>query len=186
MVKVALQIKANLENVDELKTSHPNFAFFFKIKCTNCGEESEKWHDLNESEKYHEDSRSHGFSLFMKCKMCSRENSIDVIPDTNGEKFVILNPILKYSKKILISPAASYLADDSGKFKSIVTLDCRGIEPTAFDPRNGWIVKSAENGLVFEDVDLSADGNDWCEYDTKNNNTVAIYEFQSQFVKLRK
>lgn len=84
MVKVALQIRATLENVDELRTSQ-NFTFFFKVKCTNCGEESGKWHDLNATEKFHEDDRSKGFSLYIKCKMCSRENSIDIIPGTNGK-----------------------------------------------------------------------------------------------------
>lgn len=87
MVKVALQIRATLDNVDELRTSYPDFTFYFKVKCTNCGEESDKWHDLNETDKFQEDnnSRTKGFSLYMKCKMCSRENSIDIIPESNGE-----------------------------------------------------------------------------------------------------
>lgn len=53
-----------------------------------------------------------------------------------------------------------------------------------FSPRAGWIVKSADNGQKFEDVDLSDD--DWVEYDTKNNVSVGIYEFESNFIKLKK
>ncbi len=86
MVKIGLQIKATLENIDEIKTSHPGYTFFIKIKCSNCGEESEKWHDLTEEETTNEDSRNpKGFNFYMKCKLCSRENSIDILEGTNGE-----------------------------------------------------------------------------------------------------
>lgn len=88
MVKIGLQIRSTLENIDELKTSHPDYSFFIKLKCTNCGEESTKWHDLSESERVNEDSRNpNGFNFFMKCKLCSRENSIDIVDGSNGSKF---------------------------------------------------------------------------------------------------
>lgn len=85
MVKIALQIKATLENVEELRTGHPSYAFFIKIKCSNCGEESDKWHDLTEDETTNADTRNpDGSHFYMKCKLCSRENSIDILPGTNG------------------------------------------------------------------------------------------------------
>lgn len=85
-MKIGLQISAIFENVDELKTSHPDYAFFVKIKCSNCGEQSEKWHDLTESERTNEDSRNpNGFNFYMKCKLCSRENSIDIVEGSNGK-----------------------------------------------------------------------------------------------------
>lgn len=79
---------------------------------------------------------------------------------------------------------AAYTADDAGNYKTIVVFDCRGVEPFEFSPRAGWIVQSAENGQSFEDVDLSDD--DWVEYDQKNKNSVGVYEFASQFIKLKK
>jgi Eukaryotic protein of unknown function (DUF866) len=79
---------------------------------------------------------------------------------------------------------ATYTAEDSGKFKTIAVFDARGIEPTEFSAQKGWIVKAAEGGQTFEDVDLSED--DWVEYDQKNKTSIGIYEFQSQFVKLKK
>lgn len=105
MGKIGLQICATLENVDELKTCHPDYSFFLKIKCSNCGEESNKWHDLTESEKTDQDSRwdwwqcswkyirnpsllcrnPDGFNFYAKCKLCNRENSMDVLPGTNGK-----------------------------------------------------------------------------------------------------
>ncbi|EDW47690.1 UPF0587 protein CG4646 [Drosophila sechellia] len=163
MVRVGLQISATLENVDKLETCHPEYSFFLKLKCTNCGEKSEKWHDITESERVQQDSRNAaGFNFFMKCKMCSRENSVDIVEKSN----------------------APYTADDSGAFKTIVVFECRGAEPVEFSPRIGWRVSSAENGQQFEEVDLSED--DWVEYDQKNNNSVGIYEFASKFIKLKK
>ncbi|XP_013117365.1 UPF0587 protein CG4646 [Stomoxys calcitrans] len=163
MVRVGLQISANLENIEELKTCHPDYSFFVKLTCTNCGETSDKWHDITESERTQQDSRNpDGFNFYMKCKMCSRENSIDIVEKSN----------------------VAYTQEDSGKFKTIVVFDCRGSEPVEFSPRVGWIVKSAENGQTFENVDLSED--DWVDYDEKNSNSVGIYEFASKFIKLKK
>lgn len=86
MVKIGLQIRAILENIDELSTCHPQYQFFFKLKCSNCGEVSDKWHDLTEDERVHEDSRNpKGFHYYAKCKMCSRENSMDIVEGTNGK-----------------------------------------------------------------------------------------------------
>lgn len=86
MVKIGLQIKATLENIDEIKTNHPNYPFFLKLKCSNCGEQRREWHDLTECEKVNEDSRnSNGFNFFMKCRLCSRENSIDIVEGSNSK-----------------------------------------------------------------------------------------------------
>lgn len=88
MVKIGLQISATLENVEELKTCHPNYSFFLKLKCSNCGETSDKWHDVTESDKVNEDSRNPlGFNFFAKCKLCNRENTVDILEGTNGSRF---------------------------------------------------------------------------------------------------
>lgn len=71
-----------------------------------------------------------------------------------------------------------YTNDDQGNFKSIATFDCRGIEPVAFQPSEGWIVK-CESGKMFENVDLSE--KEWVEYDEKSKNSVGIYEFEHKF-----
>lgn len=148
MVKIGLQIRATLENVDELKTNHPDYSFFFKIKCTNCGEQSDKWHDLTESERVNEDSRNpNGFNFYMKCKLCSRENSIDIIEGSNG-KYQLANGMQIAHKNVVdvlflfwILILVAYTADDAGKYKTIVSFDCRGVEPVEFSPRSGWSIK---------------------------------------------
>lgn len=62
--------------------------------------------------------------------MCSRENTIDIVEDSTDV----------------------YVEDNTGKFKSIVTFDCRGIEPIDFDPREGFVVKSFNNGKYFRNL----------------------------------
>lgn len=83
MVKISLEINANLDNIDEIKTEHPNYTFFIKIKCTNCGEISDKWHSICENEKTDDSKNPKGSNFFMKCKLCSRENTIDIIEGSN-------------------------------------------------------------------------------------------------------
>lgn len=84
MVKISLQIKANLENIDELYTIHPNYNFLLKIKCLSCGEVSDKWHDVTESQTYPTKMGKSEVHYLAKCKLCSRENSLDIIPGSNG------------------------------------------------------------------------------------------------------
>lgn len=85
MVRVALQICANLENIEEIKAAHPDYVYLIKVLCTNCGEKSDRWHDISESLRTNQDSRNpKGFNFYMKCKMCGRENSIDIVEKSNG------------------------------------------------------------------------------------------------------
>lgn len=84
MVKIGLQIKANLEHIDELYTNHPNYTFLLKLKCLNCGEVSEKWHGITESETFPTKVGKSETHYLAKCKLCGRENSLDIIAGTNG------------------------------------------------------------------------------------------------------
>lgn len=161
MVKISLQISLALENIESFQTSK-GFCYFLKLKCGSCGEMDDIWHDICEDEKMKQDTRNaKGYNLVIRCKLCSRENSMDVIEGSQ----------------------CAYTEDDAGKFKSIVSFDCRGVEPVDFDPRSGFIVKCIENGQTFEEVEIE-DG-DWTEYDDKNKNSVSISEFKSQFIKVK-
>lgn len=86
MVKIALQIKATFENIEKLSTSHPNFRFFLKLKCLNCGESSDKWHDVSESVTVQTARSETNFQA--KCKLCSRENSMDIVAGSNGKEIL--------------------------------------------------------------------------------------------------
>lgn len=106
MVKISLQISCAFENVESLKAG-PECSYFLKIRCNNCGESDGKFHpvDINETfgngeswqnfllsvknsqfDKISSDSRNEKGSHFMqKCKMCSRENSLEIVEGSQGE-----------------------------------------------------------------------------------------------------
>lgn len=101
--------------------------------------------------------------------------------------YIKFNYPLSYNQRSLIKrniePAGTYTADDQGQFKNIVIFECRGLEPVEFSPGEGWIAKISESNKVFEDVDLSE--KEWVDYDDNIKQSVGIYEFESQFIKMK-
>ena len=52
MMKVGLQIKANLENVTGLIPENvEDFRWYLKLKCTECGETPDRWQYVTLSEE---------------------------------------------------------------------------------------------------------------------------------------
>lgn len=88
MVKISLQIKATLEQVEELFTNHSDYTYLLKLKCLNCGEVSEKWHDVCENETFELKTGKASVHFLAKCKLCGRENSLDIVEGSNGKETV--------------------------------------------------------------------------------------------------
>lgn len=78
---------------------------------------------------------------------------------------------------------AAYTGEDSEKFKTIVVLDCRGIEPTECFLSTGFVVES-ESGTKFEGEDVDLEQGEWVGYDEKSAQSVGIYSLEYQFVKV--
>ncbi|XP_058792480.1 CXXC motif containing zinc binding protein [Phymastichus coffea] len=162
MVKIALQLKANLENVESLTSSaSPDFRWYMKFGCNNCGEVSSKWNYVSLSEETPAVRGSAVNHFVNKCKLCARENSLSIIPET----------------------IAGINADSCTEFKTVVVLDCRGLEPKEFSAREGWVIKAADNGQTFNDVDLSE--GEWADYCDKTNQPVGVYEIQHNFLRVK-
>ncbi|XP_014668654.1 PREDICTED: UPF0587 protein C1orf123-like [Priapulus caudatus] len=160
MVKIGLQFRASLENVTNLGPDGDDFRWYLKLKCLNCGEVGDKWQYLTLLESTAlKGGRGHA-SLVTKCRFCMRENSIDILKD-------------------LIQP---YTIDDNNRFKTMVVFDCRGVEPTDFSPRTGFIAQGADSNTVFNDISLTE--KEWADYDEKTKESVGIYEVEQKFVKL--
>eukprot|EP00128_Syssomonas_multiformis_P011581 Colp12_sorted_trinity150504_noHs@20298 len=160
MVHLTLKFKADLENITNLKPADPdNFQWYLKARCGQCGEANDKWIYLTASDVVNLPGSKGTANLHMKCKLCARDNSIEIVEGS-------------------IKP---YTAEDSGKFAPIVQFDCRGIELFDFSPRDGWVAEGAETGTKFNAVDLSE--GEWVEYDEKNKESVGIYEISSEFTK---
>ncbi|XP_045157646.2 CXXC motif containing zinc binding protein-like [Mercenaria mercenaria] len=160
-MKIALQFKANLENLTNLKPEGEDFRWYIKLKCLNCGEETTKFEYLTLTENAPlKGGRGHA-SMVVKCKLCARENSIDILRDT----------------------IAAYNADNSNQFKTMVVFDCRGVEPTDFSPRVGFTAEGEETRTPFPEVSLTE--GDWNEYDEKKGEPVSITEIEHKFVKVK-
>ncbi|KAJ1528515.1 hypothetical protein ONE63_006922 [Megalurothrips usitatus] len=79
MVKLALQMKAQFENVEAVYTPQPEFRYFLKIRCSGCNEESDKWHDVSLSETVALKTGRGNANFAFKCKLCGKDNQMDVL-----------------------------------------------------------------------------------------------------------
>lgn len=162
MVKIALKLKANLENVESLTpSSNPDFRWYLKFACNNCGELSNKWNYASLAEQTPAQRGNAVNHFISKCKLCTRENSLNILPET----------------------ISGITEDSCGQFKTIVVFDCRGLEPRDFSAREGWIVKTCDDGKTFTDVDLSE--GEWVDYCDKTNQPVGIDNIEHTFERVK-
>nr|XP_020843468.1 UPF0587 protein C1orf123 homolog isoform X3 [Phascolarctos cinereus] len=77
MGKIGLQLKATLENVTHLRPVGDDFRWYLKMKCGNCGEVSEKWQYIRLMDSVPLKGGRGSATMVQKCKLCSRDNSID-------------------------------------------------------------------------------------------------------------
>ena len=159
MVKIAFQIKANLENLTNLKPEGKDFRWYIKVKCQSCGEVSPDFLYLTEDEESELKGNRSYANLVAKCKLCKRENSINILPET----------------------IHAYTSDHSESFHTIACFDCRGFIPVEFEFLGGWCAEGVETGTKFE-VDLKE--KEWADYDEKGRCSVGVYELEHRFEKV--
>ena len=158
MGKFSIQIKATLENCTNLRVSGEDYLWNIKLRCSSCGESTGKWHAINPLEQFPMPGGKGKANFIIKCKMCQRSNSVSVSL-----------PILSV-----------YTAQDSEQFKTIVIVECRGIEPFEFLPKGDFVCEGTDSGTAFKGIAL--DQGDWAEFDEANNQPVGIYDCSSQIV----
>jgi len=66
----------------------------------------------------------------------------------------------------------TYTAEDAGKYKPILGLECRGLEPCGWVPSDDFVAFSNPHGTPFPNVDLS--DKDWCDFDDDNDTPVSV------------
>jgi hypothetical protein len=175
MVKIGLQVRAQLENVTTLRPDGEDFRWYLKLKCVGCGEVPDHWQYVTLTDKVPLKGGRGEANAVIKCKLCSRENSIDILSDS----------ISSYA----------YADYQGNKFTTIVAFDCRGIEPVDYDPRVGWAAngyklstedddtEDQETGTVFNEIDLS--DKEWADFDEKSGESTFISDFECKFVKIK-
>ncbi|GMR59209.1 hypothetical protein PMAYCL1PPCAC_29404, partial [Pristionchus mayeri] len=155
---LSLDVKWNLVNITDLEpVDTDNFRWHFRVKCTNCGEEKDSWHYIIINEEMEVPGSRGKAHLVEKCKLCSRVNTLTIIEDS----------------------MKSYSIEKNEEFQSILQMDCRGIEPYDFDPRNDWKGIGPESNSPFDDIDLTE--KEWSEYDEKIQEAVEINSFECRF-----
>ncbi|KAL5106732.1 CXXC motif containing zinc binding protein [Taenia crassiceps] len=152
-----LLLRARLTNISELSPSGDDFQWCLKVRCSNCMEVHDKWVFVC-AQRREAVKGLRGFAnLKLKCRFCGRENLAGVVEGS----------------------VKSYREEDSEKVRPVVRLECRGMQPVEFSPRDGWRVVSNSNcATVFSDVDLT-DG-EWMDYDDDGGCCVEIFDVQTE------
>ncbi|XP_068648738.1 uncharacterized protein [Aristolochia californica] len=166
MVNFLLQIAADLENIASLQPhdgcDDANITYYFKLKCNNCGEVSEKETCISLSDTVPLPNGRGTANLVRKCKFCGREGTLLMIPGKGR-------------------PLTDTLSDQ-GQFAPLMLFECRGLEPIDYFFGDGWKVESVHE-TTFTDIDLSP--GDYVEYDEKGQCPVGISNLRSEFVVVK-
>ncbi|KAL6533982.1 hypothetical protein OROHE_013815 [Orobanche hederae] len=162
MVNYLLMIAADLENLTDLQPSDgcndPNFTYYFKLKCENCGEVTQKETCVSLDETVPSAKGKSQIHLAQKCKFCSRDGTVTMFPG-HGRPLTLAE-------------------SENRKYAPLMLFDCRGYEPVDFVFGSGWKAVSNE-GTKFDDIDLSE--GEYSEYDEKGECPVAISNLRAKF-----
>ncbi|KAJ2083294.1 hypothetical protein H4R24_000941 [Coemansia sp. RSA 988] len=161
MAIIDLQLKAELLNVTKLipnEVKEP-YSWHFKFRCGSCNETTKNFVTIDRAQNSQISGSRGDANLVMKCKFCKREGSADIVS----------NPV-------------EYTDKDNGKFVSILSLECRGLEPVHFEPRDGWRVTGTKSQAKF-DVDLTE--GEWYDYDGDAAVEISVTEVKSGFVRAK-
>lgn len=151
MYKVA--IRAQLENVTNLQALGDDFQYCIKTRCNSCNEVSEKWQYVSAAEKVDVPKSRGTCNMLIRCKLCNRVNTMDVLSDRKQ----------------------AYTIDDVPNFKEIIAFECRGLSIASFKFSDGWQCEGAESKTAFTGLSLDEE---WCEYDENANCPVGISEVE--------
>ncbi|KAG0639671.1 hypothetical protein HOY80DRAFT_885985 [Tuber brumale] len=148
----ALEMTADLTGVTNLRpidTPEDPYYYSFRVQCTSCREEHDKWVDFDRfTTKYLSKSRGEANFVY-KCRNCTRESSVTI--KTAPKAYIAASPPTK---------------------QVVVEFECRGCELTEFRVSAEWVANGV-SGSVFDEVDLTED---WYGYDEKTGEEVSVKE----------
>ncbi|KAK6758273.1 hypothetical protein RB195_015845 [Necator americanus] len=160
MPVLSLDLKCNMVGVTNFAPSDPEtHRWFLKFRCMNCGEAPDHWQYVVINEVLEVPGSRGEANLVEKCKLCNRVNTAAIVSDSVGSYDSV---------------------EHNEEWQSMLQIDCRGLEPFEFDPRNGWKAVGCESGTVFDDIDLSEKA--WADYDEKVGAATEISDIEVRFV----
>ena len=71
----------------------------------------------------------------------------------------------------------AYIGDDSGSWVPLLLVECRGLEPCAFNPMTDEFVITSERGYKF-DEEIELGEGEWADYDADNDCPVSMEEIE--------
>ncbi|KAJ3692051.1 hypothetical protein LUZ60_012401 [Juncus effusus] len=166
MVYYAIEFTAELEGLTNLQPrggcDDPSHPYFFKLKCENCGEISQKSTCVSLSDEVPLSNGKGTVHLVQKCKFCGREGTVLMLPG-HGE------PLTGQQGQ-------------NGQFARLMVFESRGFELFDFIFQDGWKAES-ESGEEFE-IDLSE--GEFADYDEKAECPIGVSNLKSQFKVVKK
>eukprot|EP00919_Chromeraceae_sp_WS-2016_P050464 GHVR01119653.1.p1 GENE.GHVR01119653.1~~GHVR01119653.1.p1 ORF type:complete len:171 (+),score=35.73 GHVR01119653.1:35-514(+) len=155
MPLIAVRVKADLENVRSI-TFPENNLWCFDVKESNGEEVREKVTMI--TDEMFDLTNSRGTAHFIIKWDGSKHQSTINIEQLKGV-------------------SNTYEEDNSGTFKTVTVLDCRGVEPIKCHPRGGVQVITTA-GAILEDIQLNEDWYDVCP---KTSTPVQIENLEFEF-----
>jgi Eukaryotic protein of unknown function (DUF866) len=73
-----------------------------------------------------------------------------------------------------------YTANDTGRYVSLLLVECRGLEPYQLTAGSTEFVVTSDGGTVF-DQDVNVADGDWADYDAEHDAPVALSEVEFQW-----
>ncbi|KFO58615.1 UPF0587 protein C1orf123, partial [Corvus brachyrhynchos] len=117
------QLRATLENITRLRAEGQDFRWYLKLKCGNCGEVSEKWQYLRLMDSAPLKGGRGSATMVQKCKLCSRENSIDILSQTIKPYNVMQHNFKNFLQMCLQAGFAAEGAESGTPFNDINLLE---------------------------------------------------------------
>eukprot|EP01039_Chlorochromonas_danica_P002548 gene2548-2789_t len=152
MPQFVLKVKADLDNIRALIPVEGNL-WKFDIQTPGGGDERKGVTVSTEESFPLEGSRGEA-------------NFLIKWPHASDQAYI---KILTQSRAV----AKEYSVDDGGSFVTILALECRGLEVTAWHPSFDFDVESI-GGTVFKHNQVDLSDRDWTEYDEENDLSVSV------------
>ncbi|CAO1637663.1 unnamed protein product [Parajaminaea phylloscopi] len=167
MPLLALQLRAQLENVTALRPSTDDYTLMVKTKCNSCHEEHAKVVGITPGSEVEMKGGRGSADLVMSCQFCKRESSAKFEEPTS--KLPLWRP---YSPR-----------EDSGAdWQTICVLDVRGMDLIGWEAEGTWSCSSTVSKAKFEDVEFD-ENREWTDYDEKGGEPVGITELEGRWVR---
>ncbi|CUV05032.1 unnamed protein product [Cryptosporidium hominis] len=157
MTVFVLYVQADFEGIEELIFPE-NYTWCFDIE-QSAGSLTKERITVDPNESIEMENSRGIVNFAMKWESDKRQSTITCIKLNNISRMKVTS-------------------EDEGKLVPVAAFDCRGINLTKWNPSFGYNVIS-NSGKKFENINLEE--LEWCDFDENSNESVGIYNLNSEF-----